>query len=77
MIDLYHATRAELNRLVWEQAETIADQEGHKPQAAERSLRHLVVARQISGGSRTARGTATRHTLASGVGFWRPVTQSL
>ena len=39
--------------------------------AAERSLRHLVVARKISGGSRSPRGTATKLTLASLFGTWR------
>ena len=39
--------------------------------AAERSLRHLVVARKISGGTRSAAGTATRMTLASLFGTWR------
>ncbi len=33
--------------------------------AADRSLRHLVIARKISGGTRSAQGTATRMTLAS------------
>lgn len=33
--------------------------------AAERSLRHLVTSRKISGGSRSPRGTATRMALAS------------
>ena len=39
--------------------------------AAERSLRHLVVARKISGGSRSPTGTATRMALASLFGTWR------
>jgi hypothetical protein len=39
--------------------------------AAERSLRHLVTIRKISGGSRSAQGTATRMTLASLYGTWR------
>jgi transposase len=39
--------------------------------AAERSLRHLVVARKISGGTRSAAGTATKMTLASVFGTWR------
>ena len=33
--------------------------------AAERSLRHLVVSRKISGGTRSERGTASKMTLAS------------
>ena len=37
--------------------------------AAERSLRHLVVSRKVSGGTRSDRGTAT--TLASIFGTWR------
>ena len=37
---------------------------------AERSLRPLVVARKISGGTRSASGTATRMVLASLVGTW-------
>jgi transposase len=39
--------------------------------AAERSLRHLVTARKISGGTRSAEGTATKMTLASLFGTWR------
>jgi transposase len=39
--------------------------------AAERSLRPLVVSRKISGGTRSARGTQTKMTLASLVGTWR------
>jgi transposase len=39
--------------------------------AAERSLRHLVIARKISGGTRSAAGTTTRRTLASLFGSWR------
>jgi transposase len=39
--------------------------------AAERSLRHLVTARKISGGTRSPAGTATTMTLASLFGTWR------
>jgi transposase len=39
--------------------------------AAERSLRHLVVSRKISGGTRSAAGSATKMTLASVFGTWR------
>lgn len=39
--------------------------------AAERSLRHLVIARKISGGTRSPAGTKTRMTLASLFGSWR------
>ena len=39
--------------------------------AAERSLWHLVIARKISGGTRSAQGTATKMTLASLFGTWR------
>jgi transposase len=39
--------------------------------AAERSLRHLVTARKISGGTRSPGGTATKMTLASLFGTWR------
>jgi transposase len=39
--------------------------------AAERSLRHLVTSRKISGGTRSPKGTATRMTLASLFGTWR------
>lgn len=39
--------------------------------AAERSLRHLVVSRKISVGTRAPRGTATKMTLASLFGAWR------
>jgi hypothetical protein len=49
--------------------------------AAERSLRHLVTSRKISGGTRSAAGTATRMTLATLFGTWRaqgldPLTES-
>jgi transposase len=49
--------------------------------AAERSLRHLVTARKISGGTRSAQGTATKMTLASLFATWRlqglnPLAQS-
>ena len=37
---------------------------------AERSLRHLVIARKISGGTRSDAGSATRMALASLVGTW-------
>lgn len=39
--------------------------------AAERSLRHLVVSRKISGGTRSAAGTQTKLTLASLFTTWR------
>ena len=39
--------------------------------AAERSLRHLVTSRKISGGTRSAAGTATKMPLASLFGTWR------
>lgn len=39
--------------------------------AAERSLRHLVTARKISGGTRSTAGTTTKMTLASLFGTWR------
>ena len=39
--------------------------------AAERSLRPLVVSRKISGGTRSAQGTDSRLTLASLFGTWR------
>ncbi len=39
--------------------------------AAERSLRHLVVSRKISGGTRSERGTNTKMVLASLFGTWR------
>ena len=39
--------------------------------AAERSLRHLVTTRKISGGTRSMAGTATKMTLASLFGTWR------
>lgn len=39
--------------------------------AAERSLRHLVVSRKISGGTRSPLGTQTKMTLASLFGTWR------
>jgi transposase len=39
--------------------------------AAERSLRHLVICRKISGGTRSAAGSATKMALASLFGTWR------
>jgi hypothetical protein len=39
--------------------------------AAERSLRHLVTCRKISGGTRSDAGTATKMTLATLFGTWR------
>jgi transposase len=39
--------------------------------AAERSLRHLVTSRKISGGTRSAAGSAAKMTLASLFGTWR------
>jgi hypothetical protein len=39
--------------------------------AAERSLRHLVASRKISGGTQSKQGTATKMTLASLFGTWR------
>jgi hypothetical protein len=39
--------------------------------AAERSLRHLVTTRTISGGTRSNAGTATTMTLATLFGTWR------
>ena len=39
--------------------------------AAERSLRPVVINRKISGGSRSATGTDTKTTLASIFGTWR------
>ncbi len=39
--------------------------------AAERSRRHLVVSRKVSGGTRSERGTDTKMTLASIFGTWR------
>jgi len=38
---------------------------------AERSLRHLVISRKISGGTRSAQGSESRMTLASLFGTWR------
>ena len=39
--------------------------------AAERSLRHLVVGRKISGGTRSAAGSTAKMRLASLFGTWR------
>ena len=39
--------------------------------AAERSLRHLVVSRKISGGTRSRQGTDSKMALASLFGAWR------
>ena len=38
---------------------------------AERSLRHLVISRKVSGGTRSERGTESKTTLASLFGTWR------
>jgi transposase len=38
---------------------------------AERSLRHLVTSRKISGGTRSEKGTSSKMTLASLFGSWR------
>ena len=38
---------------------------------AERSLRHVVISRKISGGTRSERGTESKMTLASIFGTWR------
>ena len=39
--------------------------------AAERSLRPVVISRKISGGTRSVRGTDTKMTLASIFGTWQ------
>lgn len=39
--------------------------------AAERSLRHLVISRKVSGGTRSEQGTTSKMTLASLLGTWR------
>ncbi len=39
--------------------------------AAERSLRHLVISRKISGGTRSEQGTQSKMTLAALFGTWR------
>ena len=39
--------------------------------AAERSLRHLVISRKISGGTRSGAGSGSKMTLASLFGTWR------
>ena len=39
--------------------------------AAERSLRHLVVSRKVSGGTRSEQGSDSKMTLASLFGTWR------
>ena len=39
--------------------------------AAERSLRHLVISRKVSGGTRSQRGSNRKMTLASLFGTWR------
>ena len=38
---------------------------------AERSLRHLVISREVSGGTRSEQGTERKMTLASIFGTWR------
>ena len=38
---------------------------------AERSLRHVVISRKVSGGTRSERGTESKMTLASIFGTWR------
>jgi hypothetical protein len=44
--------------------------------AAERSLRHLVICRKISGGTRSDGGTATKLALSSLFGTWRAQGQN-
>ena len=44
--------------------------------AAERRLRHLVIRRKISGGTRWVQGTATAMALASLFGTWRAQGQN-
>ena len=39
--------------------------------AAERSLRHLVISRKISGGTRSRAGSGSKMTLASLFGSWK------
>ena len=39
--------------------------------AAERSLRHLVISRKISGGTRSEQGSDSKMTLSSLFGTWR------
>ena len=41
--------------------------------AAERSLRHLVVSRKVSGGTRSPQGTNSKMALASLFGSWRAI----
>ena len=43
----------------------------HENNTAERSLRHLVISRKISGGTRSQQGSNTKMTLASLFGTWR------
>ena len=38
---------------------------------AERSLRHLVISRKVTGSTRSERGTESKMTLASIFGTWR------
>ena len=38
---------------------------------AERSRRHLVISRKVSGGTRSEQGTESKMTLASTFGTWR------
>ena len=38
---------------------------------AERSLRHLVISRKVSGGTRSEQGSDSKMTLASLFGTWR------
>ena len=40
-------------------------------QPGRRSLRHLVISRKVSGGTRSERGTESKMTLASLFGTWR------
>ena len=43
--------------------------------SAERSLRHLVISRKVSGGTRSEQGTESKMTLASLFGTWRAPAQ--
>jgi len=69
---LRHRVSGYLERYRWEWFTFVAYPEAPSDNnAAERSLRHLVVTRKISGGTRSSKGTATKMALATLFGTWQ------
>jgi len=67
-----HRVSAYLERYLWDGFTFVVYPEVPSDNnAAERSLRHLVVTRKISGGTRSSEGTATKMALATLFGTWQ------